>query len=112
MSAFRSLLTVTRKELRDLFRDRRTVMIALLMMPLLVPALILGVGMMAEKRARTLLSRRRVGRPRGCAALFTRPRALARGCDTPHSLLPALWRRRGSERRGLRNVAPPVLLII
>jgi sodium transport system permease protein len=55
MSAFRSLWTVTRKELRDLFRDRRTVMIALLMGPLLFPALILGVGMMAEKRARTQL---------------------------------------------------------
>lgn len=55
MSAFRNLWTVTVKELRDLFRDRRTVMIALLMGPLLFPALILGIGMMAEKRARTQL---------------------------------------------------------
>lgn len=50
-----SLLTVARKELVDLFRDRRTVMIGLLMGPLLFPALILGMGGMAEKRARTQL---------------------------------------------------------
>lgn len=55
MSAFSSLMTVTKKELRDLFRDRRTVMIALLMGPLLFPALILGIGSLAEKRARTQL---------------------------------------------------------
>lgn len=50
-----SLLTVARKELTDLFRDRRTVMIGLLMGPLLFPALILGMGGLAEKRARTQL---------------------------------------------------------
>ncbi len=48
-------LLVARKELIDLFRDRRTVMIGLLLMPLLFPAMILGVGNLAEKRARTQL---------------------------------------------------------
>ncbi len=46
---------VARKELVDLFRDRRTVMIGLLVGPLLFPALILGMGALAEKRARTQL---------------------------------------------------------
>lgn len=56
MSLFRNTLwTVARKELIDLFRDRRTVMLGLLMGPILFPVLILGVGSMAEKRARTQL---------------------------------------------------------
>jgi sodium transport system permease protein len=42
--------TVTFKELTDLFRDRRTVMISLLMGPLLMPVLILGMGKMATDR--------------------------------------------------------------
>ena len=46
---------VMRKELLDLFRDRRTVMLGLFMAPLLFPALILGMGAMAEQRARTQL---------------------------------------------------------
>ena len=50
-----TLLVVAWKELVDLFRDRRTVALALLMGPLLFPVLILGVGSMAEKRARTQL---------------------------------------------------------
>lgn len=49
------LFTVARKELVDLFRDRRTVMLGLLMGPILFPVLILGMGSMAEKRARTQL---------------------------------------------------------
>ncbi|MEN1928696.1 ABC transporter permease [Luteimonas sp. MJ250] len=56
MSLFKNtVLTVARKELLDLFRDRRTVMLGLLMGPLLFPVLILGMGSMAEKRARTQL---------------------------------------------------------
>jgi sodium transport system permease protein len=47
--------TVMAKELLDLFRDRRTVMLGLFMAPLLFPALILGVGALAEQRARTQL---------------------------------------------------------
>jgi sodium transport system permease protein len=45
-----ALWTVTRKELTDLFRDRRTVMISLLMGPLLMPALILGMSKLAVNR--------------------------------------------------------------
>jgi sodium transport system permease protein len=48
-----TVLIVARKELVDLFRDRRTVILGLFMMPLLFPALILGTGSMAQKRART-----------------------------------------------------------
>lgn len=51
----KTLWTVAKKELVDLFRDRRTMMISLLMGPLLLPALILGMGSMAEKKARTQL---------------------------------------------------------
>ncbi len=49
------IFTVMRKELLDLFRDRRTVMLGLFMGPLLFPALILGIGAMAESRAKTQL---------------------------------------------------------
>lgn len=49
------LWVVMRKELLDLFRDRRTVMLGLLMGPILFPALILGMGSLAEKRAKTQL---------------------------------------------------------
>ena len=56
MSLFNNtLFAVARKELLDLFRDRRTVMIALLMGPILFPVLILGMGSMIEKRMRTQL---------------------------------------------------------
>jgi sodium transport system permease protein len=51
------LFIVARKELIDLFRDRKTVAVGLLMMPVLFPALILGVGTLAERRARTQLDR-------------------------------------------------------
>lgn len=50
-----TILTVARKELVDLFRDRRTVMLGLLLGPLVLPALILGIGTIAEKRMRTQL---------------------------------------------------------
>lgn len=51
----KTLVIVARKELQDLFRDRRTVMLGLLLMPLLFPALILGMGSLAERKARTQL---------------------------------------------------------
>lgn len=51
----KTVWTVMRKELLDFFRDRRTMMLGLLMAPLLFPALILGMGAMAESRARTQL---------------------------------------------------------
>jgi sodium transport system permease protein len=46
----KALLTVMKKELTDLVRDRRTLAIALLMGPLLMPALMLGVGKLATNR--------------------------------------------------------------
>lgn len=51
----RTVFIVARKELLDLFRDRRTVLMGLLLMPVLIPSLILGAGSLAEKRARTQL---------------------------------------------------------
>jgi sodium transport system permease protein len=55
MSPMKTMLAVARKELVDLFRDRRTVMLGLLMAPILFPAMIIGLGSMAEKKARTQL---------------------------------------------------------
>ena len=55
MNLLRMVWAVARKELRDLVRDRKTVAIALLMGPLLFPALVIGMGAMTEKRARTQL---------------------------------------------------------
>jgi sodium transport system permease protein len=46
----KALLTVMKKELTDLVRDRRTLAIALLMGPLLMPALMLGIGKLATNR--------------------------------------------------------------
>ena len=45
--------TVMRKELRDISRDRRALMLSLLLTPLLYPALILGMSTLAEQRAQT-----------------------------------------------------------
>lgn len=49
----KTLIAVVQKELTDLFRDRKTVMLGLLMGPILVPVLLLGVGRLAEKRVTT-----------------------------------------------------------
>ncbi len=51
------LFTVWRKELTDLFRDRRTLAISLLMGPLLMPALVLGIGKLASDRISTQLEK-------------------------------------------------------
>ncbi len=50
-----ALWSVLRKELRDIGRDRRTLAMALLLGPLLYPLLMLGLGAVAENRARTQL---------------------------------------------------------
>ena len=50
-SHLQAMLTVLLKELRELSRDRRTLMLAL-MMPLLFPVLIIGMGTLAENRAK------------------------------------------------------------
>lgn len=51
----KAMWTVLAKELRDLARDRRTVMIALLMGPIFVPVLMIGLLSFAEKKASTQL---------------------------------------------------------
>jgi sodium transport system permease protein len=52
-----SLMAVMRKELRDISRDRRTLVLALLLGPLLYPVLMLGMGKLAENRAKTQLDK-------------------------------------------------------
>jgi sodium transport system permease protein len=54
---FAALWSVMRKELRDFSRDRRTLALTLLMGPLLYPVLMLGMGSLAENRARTQLDK-------------------------------------------------------
>lgn len=51
----RTVFVVARKELVDLFRDRRTVALSLLLMPILFPALILGAVGLGERKTRTQL---------------------------------------------------------
>ena len=50
-----ALVTVMLKELRDLFRDKRTIRIALLMGPVFTPLLMLGIITMAQKRVSSQL---------------------------------------------------------
>ena len=57
MSMMSTLMTVMRKELRDLSRDRRTLLLTLLFGPLLYPVLLLGMGKLAESRVRTQIER-------------------------------------------------------
>ena len=52
---FAPLWSVMRKELRDISRDRRTLALALLLGPLLYPLLMIGMGTLAENRAKTQL---------------------------------------------------------
>ena len=51
------VIVVMLKELVDLFRDRRTVAISLLLGPLLMPALILGLGKLVSSRISTQLEK-------------------------------------------------------
>lgn len=53
----KSLLTVMMKELRDLVRDRRTLYVALLMGPLLMPAIMIGLGSMISKKVSSQLEK-------------------------------------------------------
>jgi len=57
MNALATLWIVMCKELRDIARDRRTLALTLLLGPLLLPAIILGMGAMAEKKARTQIKK-------------------------------------------------------
>jgi len=55
MSAIRTLVTVMLKELAEIFRDRKIIINGLLIMPLVFPALILGMGALVENRMKTQL---------------------------------------------------------
>ncbi len=57
VGAFAAMWTVMRKELRDFARDRRTLALTLLMGPVLYPLLMLGMGSLAENRAKTQLDK-------------------------------------------------------
>jgi len=52
-----TLWTVLRKELLDISRDRRTLLLSLLLAPLLYPVLILGMGALAESRVKTQIDK-------------------------------------------------------
>ena len=54
---FGTMLTVMRKELRDFTRDRRTLMLTLLVAPLLYPVIFLGMGKLSELRKETQLDK-------------------------------------------------------
>ena len=53
----RPMLTVMRKELRDFYRDRKTFLMTLLLAPLMYPVLMIGLGTLAEGRAKTQLEK-------------------------------------------------------
>lgn len=55
MNSFKTLWTVAAKELIEIFRDRKIIINGLLLSPLLFPVLILGIGALAENRAKTQL---------------------------------------------------------
>ncbi len=52
-----TMIAVMVKELRDMFRDRRTVAIGLLLGPLIFPVLILGMGALVQKRVSSQLEK-------------------------------------------------------
>lgn len=52
-----TLMTVMLKELTDLVRDRRTLYIALLMGPLLLPAIMIGLGALMSKKVESQLEK-------------------------------------------------------
>ncbi len=54
MNSLKTLWIVMRKELKDLFRDRRTVLLSLALGPIIFPLLLIGVGTLGENRIRDL----------------------------------------------------------
>ncbi len=52
-----TMLTVMRKEMRDFTRDRRTLLLTLLVAPLLYPVIFLGMGKLSELRKETQLDK-------------------------------------------------------
>ncbi|MDR2871140.1 MAG: ABC transporter permease [Xanthomonadaceae bacterium] len=57
MSILNTLLTVMGKELRDLARDRRTLILTLFLSPLLYPVLLFGANALSENRIRTQIDK-------------------------------------------------------
>ncbi|WP_240125649.1 ABC transporter permease [Thermomonas alba] len=53
----RTMLTVLRKEWLDFFRDRRTLLLSLLVAPLLYPLIFLGIGKLTQLRTETQLEK-------------------------------------------------------
>lgn len=53
----KAMLTVWVKELRELVRDRRTLFLALVLGPLMTPVIILGLGTLAENRAKSQIEK-------------------------------------------------------
>jgi sodium transport system permease protein len=53
----KSVMTILQKELREFVRDRRTLMLALVLGPLLTPALFLGILTLAESRAKSQIEK-------------------------------------------------------
>jgi sodium transport system permease protein len=53
----KAMLTVWLKELRELVRDRRTLVLALVLGPLLTPVIIIGLGTLAETRAKSQIEK-------------------------------------------------------
>ena len=56
-SMMKTVLTVWAKELRELVRDRRTLLLALVLSPLLTPILVIGLGTLAESRAKSQIEK-------------------------------------------------------
>lgn len=54
MSSLKTLMIVMRKELKDLFRDRRTVLLSLALGPILIPVMLVGIFTLTENRIRDL----------------------------------------------------------
>ncbi|HET9049216.1 MAG TPA: ABC transporter permease [Chiayiivirga sp.] len=57
MSSFSTMLRIMRKEWIDFARDRRTLVLSLLVAPLLYPLIFLGIGMLSEMRTETQLEK-------------------------------------------------------
>jgi len=54
MNSLKIVWIVMRKELKELFRDRRTVLLSLALGPILFPLLMIGISTISEHRARDL----------------------------------------------------------
>ena len=57
MKSMQSIRTILVKELREFVRDKRTLMLALVLGPLLTPAIMLGILTLAETRAKSQIEK-------------------------------------------------------